>query len=68
MPLWRLCGELDVSREEFCEGVLRAGRRDNERGYCRCAEGSSVDQLVRDRPGSLARSADPSAELGTRSR
>uniref|UniRef100_A0A7S2NT14 3-dehydroquinate synthase N-terminal domain-containing protein n=1 Tax=Zooxanthella nutricula TaxID=1333877 RepID=A0A7S2NT14_9DINO len=62
-PLRRLCDELDVSQEEFCEGVLRVVRRDNKRGYCACAPGSSVDQLVRARPGCLLRSADPSAEL-----
>lgn len=63
LPLRRLCDELDVSKAEFCEGVLRVVRRDNKRGYCRCEEGSSVDQLVRNRPGCLVRSADPSAEL-----
>jgi len=63
LPLRRLCDELDVSREEFCEGVLRVVRRDNKRGYCHCAPGSSVDQLVRERPGCLLRSADPGAEL-----
>lgn len=63
LPLRKLCDELDVSKEEFCEGVLRVVRRDNKRGYCNCAPGSSVDQLVRNRPGCLVRSADPSAEL-----
>jgi len=62
LPLRRLCDELGVSREEFCEGVLRVVRRDNKRGYCRCGDGSSVDQLVRERPGCLVRSADPGAE------
>lgn len=62
-PLRRLCDELDVSKEEFCEGVLKVVRRDNKRGYCHCAPGSSVDQLVRGRPGCLVRSSDPSAEL-----
>jgi len=62
-PLRRLCDELEVSCEEFCEGVLRVVRRDNKRGYCKCAPGSSVDQLVRERPGCLVRSSDPSAEL-----
>mmetsp|Transcript_14410 Transcript_14410/g.34009 ORF Transcript_14410/g.34009 Transcript_14410/m.34009 type:complete len:838 (-) Transcript_14410:214-2727(-) len=62
-PLRRLCDELGVSRDEFCEGVLKVVRRDNKRGYCKCAAGSSVDQLVRRRPGCLLRSSDPSAEL-----
>ncbi|CAE8584323.1 unnamed protein product [Polarella glacialis] len=62
-PLRQLCEQLDVSRDEFCEGVLDVVRRDNKRGYCRCAPGSSVDQLVRERPGCLVRSDDPSAEL-----
>jgi len=62
-PLRKLCDELDVSREEFCEGVLQVVRRDNKRGYCKCGEGQSVDQLVRCRPGKLVRSSDPSAEL-----
>jgi len=62
-PLRRLCDDLDVSVEEFCEGVLKVVRRDNKRGYCHCASGSSVDQLVRDRPGCLLRSSDPGAEL-----
>mmetsp|Transcript_65557 Transcript_65557/g.156724 ORF Transcript_65557/g.156724 Transcript_65557/m.156724 type:complete len:941 (+) Transcript_65557:55-2877(+) len=62
-PLRRLCDQLDVSKEEFCEGVLQVVRRDNKRGYCKCREDSSVDQLVRDRPGCLLRSDDPDAEL-----
>jgi len=62
-PLRALCDELDVSCDEFCEGVLQVVRRDNKRGYCKCLPGSSVDQLVRDRPGCLLRSGDPSAEL-----
>ncbi|CAK0896061.1 unnamed protein product [Prorocentrum cordatum] len=62
-PLRRLCDKLGVSREEFCEGVLKVVRRDNKRGYCKCAPGCSVDQLVQGRPGSLLRSEDPSAEL-----
>jgi len=62
-PLRKLCDELGVSRDEFCEGVLQVVRRDNKRGYCKCAPGSSVDQLVRERPGCLLRSSDPSAEL-----
>lgn len=63
LPLRRLCDKLGVQKPEFCEGVLRVVRRDNKRGYCRCAPGSSVDQLVRARPGCLLRSSDPSAEL-----
>jgi len=62
-PLRRLCDQLGVSCGEFCEGVLKVVRRDNKRGYCKCAAGSSVDQLVRNRPGCLLRSSDPSAEL-----
>eukprot|EP00931_Biecheleriopsis_adriatica_P010341 TRINITY_DN11141_c0_g1_i1.p1 TRINITY_DN11141_c0_g1~~TRINITY_DN11141_c0_g1_i1.p1 ORF type:complete len:902 (+),score=247.18 TRINITY_DN11141_c0_g1_i1:283-2706(+) len=62
-PLRQLCDDLGVSREEFCEGVLQVVRRDNKRGYCKCSPGSSVDQLVRVRPGCLLRSSDPSAEL-----
>eukprot|EP00929_Paragymnodinium_shiwhaense_P060220 TRINITY_DN3009_c0_g1_i1.p1 TRINITY_DN3009_c0_g1~~TRINITY_DN3009_c0_g1_i1.p1 ORF type:complete len:826 (+),score=179.31 TRINITY_DN3009_c0_g1_i1:96-2573(+) len=62
-PLRRLCDSLGVSCEEFCEGVLQVVRRDNKRGYCKCADGSSVDQLVQGRPGCLVRSSDPSAEL-----
>jgi hypothetical protein len=63
LPLRRLMDDLGVSRDEFTEGVLQVVRRDNKRGYCHCAEGASVDQLVRSRPGCLLRSADPSAEL-----
>ena len=62
-PLRRLCDQLSVSKEEFCEGVLQVVRRDNKRGYCKCAADSSVDQLVRERPGCLLRSSDPDAEL-----
>lgn len=62
-PLRQLCDKLGVSREEFCESVLKVVRRDNKRGYCKCAPGFSVDQLVQGRPGSLLRSDDPSAEL-----
>lgn len=62
-PLRRLCDQLEVSKEEFCEGVLQVVRRDNKRGYCKCREDSSVDQLVRERPGCLLRSDDPDAEL-----
>merc|ERR1719393_136642 len=62
-PLRRLCDKLGVSAEEFCESVLKVVRRDNKRGYCKCAPGCSVDQLVQGRPGSLLRSDDPSAEL-----
>ncbi|CAK0794541.1 unnamed protein product, partial [Prorocentrum cordatum] len=62
-PLRRLCDDLGVGREEFCESVLKVVRRDNKRGYCKCAPGCSVDQLVQGRPGSLLRSDDPSAEL-----
>lgn len=62
-PLRRLCDQLAVSKEEFCEGVLQVVRRDNKRGYCKCREDSSVDQLVRQRPGCLLRSSDPDAEL-----
>jgi 3-dehydroquinate synthetase len=62
-PLRELCDKLGVSREEFCESVLKVVRRDNKRGYCKCAAGCSVDQLVQGRPGSLLRSDDPSAEL-----
>eukprot|EP00441_Pelagodinium_beii_P007495 CAMPEP_0197703798 /NCGR_PEP_ID=MMETSP1338-20131121/125614_1 /TAXON_ID=43686 ORGANISM="Pelagodinium beii, Strain RCC1491" /NCGR_SAMPLE_ID=MMETSP1338 /ASSEMBLY_ACC=CAM_ASM_000754 /LENGTH=845 /DNA_ID=CAMNT_0043287697 /DNA_START=105 /DNA_END=2643 /DNA_ORIENTATION=+ len=62
-PLRRLCDELGVCRDEFCEGVLQVVRRDNKRGYCKCSPGNSVDQLVRERPGCLLRSSDPSAEL-----
>mmetsp|Transcript_70287 Transcript_70287/g.186515 ORF Transcript_70287/g.186515 Transcript_70287/m.186515 type:complete len:919 (-) Transcript_70287:87-2843(-) len=62
-PLRQLCDKLGVSREEFCESVLKVVRRDNKRGYCKCAPGCSVDQLVQGRPGSLLRSDDPSAEL-----
>mmetsp|Transcript_26011 Transcript_26011/g.47531 ORF Transcript_26011/g.47531 Transcript_26011/m.47531 type:complete len:801 (+) Transcript_26011:67-2469(+) len=62
-PLRSLCDRLGVSCDEFCEGVLKVVRRDNKRGYCKCAEGSSVDQLVSQRPGCLLRSSDPSAEL-----
>eukprot|EP00439_Symbiodinium_sp_Y106_P020118 s6678_g2.t1 len=46
--------------EEEDEEVVR---RDNKRGYCKCREDSSVDQLVRQRPGCLLRSSDPDAEL-----
>jgi 3-dehydroquinate synthetase len=63
MPLRKLCMELSVSQEEFCEGVLKVVRRDNKRGYCKCEPGSSVDQLVQNRPGCLLRSSDASAEL-----
>lgn len=62
-PLRRLCDQLEVSKDEFCEGVLQVVRRDNKRGYCKCREDSSVDQLVRERPGCLLRSSDPEAEL-----
>jgi hypothetical protein len=62
-PLRALCERLGVEREEFIEGVLKVVRRDNKRGYCNCAPGSSVDQLVQGRPGCLLRSDDPSAEL-----
>lgn len=62
-PLRQLCDRLGVSADEFCDGVLQVVRRDNKRGYCRCSEGSSVDQLVRLRPGILVQSGDPSAEL-----
>lgn len=62
-PLRRLCDQLEVSKDEFCEGVLQVVRRDNKRGYCKCREDSSVDQLVRQRPGCLLRSSDPEAEL-----
>merc|ERR1712113_30754 len=62
-PVRMLCNNLGVTCGEFCEGALRVVRRDNKRGYCQCAEGSSVDQLVRNRPGCLLRSDDPSAEL-----
>ncbi|CAK0904150.1 unnamed protein product [Prorocentrum cordatum] len=62
-PLRQLCDKLGVSKEEFCESVLKVVRRDNKRGYCKCAPGCSVDQLVQGRPGSLLRSDDPNAEL-----
>ncbi|CAE7037459.1 rbmA [Symbiodinium natans] len=62
-PLRRLCDQLEVSKDEFCEGVLQVVRRDNKRGYCKCSADSSVDQLVRERPGCLLRSSDPDAEL-----
>jgi 3-dehydroquinate synthetase len=62
-PLRQLCKELSVSQDEFCEGVLKVVRRDNKRGYCKCAPGSSVDQLVQSRPGCLLKSSDASAEL-----
>jgi hypothetical protein len=62
-PLRELCDKFGVSKEEFCEGVLQVVRRDNKRGYCACGTDMSVDQLVKNRPGCLLRSADPSAEL-----
>jgi len=62
-PLRRLCDELGVSKEEFCEGVLKVVRRDNKRGYCCDGSASSVDQLVAGRPGRMLRSEDPNAEL-----
>jgi hypothetical protein len=63
-PLRELCDIMGVGREEFCEGVLNVVRRDNKRGYVASADPSkSVDQLVCDRPGKMARSDDKSAEL-----
>eukprot|EP00913_Durusdinium_trenchii_P000346 g317.t1 len=63
-PLRKLCDQLHVSKDEFCEGVLQVVRRDNKRGYCkRPRQDSSVDQLVQQRPGCLLRSEDPDAEL-----
>jgi 3-dehydroquinate synthetase len=63
-PLRKLCDLLSVSKEEFCEGVLRVVRRDNKRGYVASADPSkSVDQLVSGRPGRMLRSGDDSAEL-----
>jgi len=63
-PLRRLCDELGVGEEEFCEGVLQVVRRDNKRGYTECSDcAKSVDQLVMRRPGQMLRSEDPNAEL-----
>jgi len=62
-PLRRLCDELGVSKEEFCEGVLKVVRRDNKRGYTACGCGKSVDQLVCGRPGKMLKSDDYNAEL-----
>jgi len=63
-PLRKLCDLLSVTKEEFCEGVLRVVRRDNKRGYVASADPSkSVDQLVTGRPGRMLRSGDQSAEL-----
>jgi hypothetical protein len=63
-PLRKLCEQLSVSKEEFCEGVLRVVRVDNKRGYVASADPSkSVDQLVTDRPGKMLQSDDASAEL-----
>lgn len=63
LPCRALCDSMNVSKEEFCEGVLDVVRRDNKRGYCKCAADASVDQLVQERPGCLLRSEDPDAEL-----
>jgi 3-dehydroquinate synthetase len=63
-PLRKLCDQLRVSKEEFCEGVLRVVRVDNKRGYVNSADpAKSVDQLVAERPGKMLRSDDVSAEL-----
>lgn len=63
-PLRDLCDELGVTRDEFCEGVLKVVRRDNKRGYCQCSDPSkSVDQLVTCRPGKMLASMDPNAEV-----
>jgi 3-dehydroquinate synthetase len=63
-PLRDLCDIMGVSGEEFCEGVLNVVRRDNKRGYVTSADPSkSVDQLVSQRPGRMARSDDKNAEL-----
>jgi len=62
-PMRKLCDEMGVTEEEFCEGVLKVVRRDNKRGYTKCGCGKSVDQLVCDRPGKMLRSDDKEAEL-----
>ncbi|CAJ1366847.1 unnamed protein product [Effrenium voratum] len=60
-PLRRLCDQLDVSKEEFCEGVLQVVRRDNKRGYCKCREeqrrcpGTSSERPVRARLDELSK-------------
>lgn len=63
-PLRDLCECLNVSRDEFIDGVLDVIRRDNKRGYCSCStDTASVDQLVKDQPGRMLRSSDPDAEI-----
>ncbi|GMH75899.1 hypothetical protein TrST_g30 [Triparma strigata] len=62
-PLRKLFDSLGVTKEEFCEGVLAVVRRDNKRGYCKCDDTKSVDQLVTGRPGKMMRSTDKNAEL-----
>lgn len=62
-PLRDLCDDLDMTKDEFCEQVLKVVRRDNKRGYCKCGPNKSVDQLVTCRPGKMLRSEDPNAEV-----
>ena len=63
-PIRKLCNELGVGKEEFCEQVLQVVRRDNKRGYCNCSDPSkSVDQLVTCRPGKMLGSPDPNADV-----
>jgi 3-dehydroquinate synthetase len=63
-PIRRLCDELGVGKEEFCEQVLQVVRRDNKRGYCNSNDPKkSVDQLVTSRPGKMLASPDPNAEV-----
>jgi hypothetical protein len=63
-PLRRLFDTLNITKEEFCEGVLDVVRRDNKRGYIACADCTkSVDQLVTGRLGKMMRSTDKNAEL-----
>eukprot|EP00039_Didymoeca_costata_P017240 m.317566 g.317566 ORF g.317566 m.317566 type:complete len:579 (+) comp16511_c0_seq1:572-2308(+) len=62
-PLRKLAERLGVTREDLIEGVLKVVRRDNKRGYCKCGERKSVDQLVVSRPGRMVKSNDPSAAL-----